>query len=224
MSPYLDCLEIEPVQEPQSGTVIWLHGLGANGHDFEPIVPMLDQPRARFIFPHAPESPVTINMGMVMPSWYDIVTLEEVPGRENAEHILSSAQRIRELIARENERGVPTSDIVLGGFSQGGALSLYVALRYPESLRGIMALSSYLILADNLDSEAHRANRDTPVLCCHGTHDPLVGCNRGRGAHDAVHDLSPSRAIQWHEFPMGHEVCPAEIETIRGWFGERFGP
>ncbi len=221
MTDLLPCVEVEPTAA-QAGTVIWLHGLGADGHDFEPIVPMLDAPHLRFVFPHAPEIPVTINMGWVMPAWYDILTLEEGPERENAAHIHASAERVRELIRRENERGVPTADIVLAGFSQGSALSLYLALRHPEPLRGVLVLSGYLILADELEAEVHDANRDTPVLFAHGSHDPLVPCDRGRRAHDRVRTLSPSRDLEWHEFPMAHEVCPDEIEAVRRWLGERF--
>jgi phospholipase/carboxylesterase len=221
VSELLDCVEIEPVAT-QAGTVIWLHGLGADGHDFEPIAPMLNAPHLRFVFPHAPEIPVTINMGWIMPAWYDILTLEEVPERENADHIRVSAERVRELVRRENERGVPTENIVLAGFSQGSALSLYLAMRHPERFRGILILSGYLILAENLEAEVHEANRDTPVLCCHGSQDPLVTRDRGRQAHDRVEALSPDRPVEWHEFPMGHEVCPEEIEVVRRWLAERF--
>jgi len=221
VSDLLDCVEIE-ASDDQVGSVIWLHGLGADGHDFESIVPMLHAPHLRYVFPHAPEIPVTINMGMIMPAWYDILTLEEVPERENAEHIRVSAERVRALIRRENERGVPTENIVLAGFSQGSALSLYLALRYPETFRGILVLSGYLILADNLVGEAHDANRDTPVLCCHGSHDPLVPRHRGREAHDMVQQLSPGRPMEWHEYPMEHAVCPEEIETVARWLAERF--
>ena len=164
---YLPCLEQNP-HEPAVASVIWMHGLGADGHDFAPIPPHLGLPAdmpVRFVFPHAPKIPVTLNMGFVMPAWYDIASLEE-HGQDEA-GIRRSCERIRRLIEREVERGVPPSKIVLAGFSQGGAMALFTALRYPERLAGIMALSAYLLLADNLAQEASEANRDVPIFQAH---------------------------------------------------------
>jgi phospholipase/carboxylesterase len=218
----LDAVVIEPTEAQSAGTVIWMHGLGANGHDFEPIVPMLDTPHLRYVFPHAPEIPVTINAGFVMPAWYDIRTLHEGPNREDREGILRSAEQIRELIQHEIDCGVPPDAILLAGFSQGAAMALYVGLRYPERLRGIMALSSYLVLPDRLQSEATAANRGTPVLMCHGEHDDTVPCSRGEAARDALIALTPDRSLEWHTYAMQHEVCPDEIAVIGEWLRRRY--
>jgi len=213
---------IEPASGEPTGSVIWLHGLGANGHDFEPIVPLLRLPRVRFVFPHAPEIPVTINGGWIMPAWYDIRTLEAGPDREDEAGIDRSAAQVEALLAREVERGVPRDAIVLAGFSQGGAMALHVGLRQPEGLRGIMALSTYLVVEERLQREAHPSNHETPMLFCHGRQDPLVPVDRGRLAHDTLATLTPDRPLRWHDFAMGHEVCPQEVEIIAGWLQERF--
>lgn len=218
----LDAVIIEPTENPSAGTVVWMHGLGANGHDFEPIVPALGTPHLRYIFPHAPEIPVTINGGFVMPAWYDIRTLQEGPEREDEEGILRSARQIRELIQREMDAGVPSSAILLAGFSQGAAMALYVGLRFPDPLRGIMALSSYLVLPDRLGAELTDANNGTPVLMCHGVSDDIVPCSRGRAARDAIQALTPNRPPEWQTYPMQHEVCPEEIAAIREWLRQRY--
>ncbi|MEZ4271439.1 MAG: dienelactone hydrolase family protein [Myxococcota bacterium] len=221
MSSVLDCVEIEP-HAPAQGTVIWLHGLGASGHDFEPIVPALGLPQIRFVFPHAPAAPVTINGGYVMPSWYDIRSLDLSSDRESAQDIRRSALKIEALIARENDRGIPTERIVVAGFSQGGAMALHVGLRYPVALCGIVSLSAYLVLPSTLSDEAHAANFTTPVLICHGVQDPTVPFQAGQHARDLVRGLSATRDISWHEFPMQHEVCPAEVSVISEWLQARF--
>ena len=219
----LDCVEIPAQSERAEGAIIWLHGLGASGHDFEPIAPILELPQVRFIFPHAPEQAVTLNRGWVMPSWYDIRSLEAGPDRESEADIRENTLRIEALIARELERGILPEDIVLAGFSQGGAMALHVGLRHEEPLKGIMALSTYLVLPDTLGSEALEANEQTPVLFCHGSEDDVVHPERGRSAHDLLQSRYPERDIRWHDFPMSHQVCPEEIEVIKAWLHERFG-
>ena len=218
----LPCVEVPPQTSEPLGTVIWLHGLGANGHDFEPLVPMLHLPQVRFVFPHAPELAVTINGGMIMPAWYDIRSLDDSPDREPIAHILDAARMIEALIAREQERGVPSGRIVLAGFSQGGAMAMHVGLRYPATLLGIMVLSAYLLLPDRLQEEAHEANHETPMLICHGQQDPMVPCQAGERARDRVQALAPQRPVVWQTFPMGHEVCVPEITLIGQWLQERF--
>lgn len=219
MSQLLPCVEINPTGATTPQTVLWLHGLGASGHDFEPIVPMLQLPHVRFVFPHAPQIPVTINGGVVMPAWYDIRSLEESNEREDPTGIKRAAQNVEDLLLREVDRGVSCSNIVLAGFSQGAAIALHVGLRWPHPLAGIMALSGYLVLPQTLQSEAHDSNRQTPILMCHGTQDPTVSVSRGRNTYELIGGLSPTRTIQWHEYEMGHSVCPEEILTVGQWLG-----
>jgi phospholipase/carboxylesterase len=217
----LPCVEVEARGEPR-GSVVWLHGLGADGHDFEPIVSLLGLPIVRFVFPNAPARPVTINGGMVMPAWYDITSLGgRGPGEREAD-VRLSARLIEAVVEREETRGVPSTRIVLAGFSQGAALALHVGVRFPRPLLGIMVLSGYEVLPETRGAEASEANRATPMLFCHGTHDPLVGMERGRRAYQAY--AGPERKAEWHEFPMGHEVSPAEIVVIRAWLGGLFAP
>jgi len=196
--------------------VLWLHGLGADGHDFEPLVPMLGLPRrlaARFVFPHAPERPVTINMGMRMRAWYDIA---ELGGRsEDAEGIRASQGLLEALIARERARGIEARRIVLAGFSQGGAIALQTGLRQPERLAGIMALSTWLPLAATLEVERSAANRDVPLFLAHGLHDEMVGIERALRSRDALEALG--YAVEYHEYAMGHAVCPEEVAAIAAW-------
>jgi phospholipase/carboxylesterase len=216
MSELLPCVEIEP-RGAARGSVVWMHGLGASGHDFEDLVPMLELPGVRFVFPHAPQHAVTINAGLIMPAWYDI-TLMSSTGGENPRHVRQSAGMIRALIEREQQRGVPAERIVIAGFSQGGAMALYVGLRYPLTLGGIMVLSGYEVLADTREPEASPANRATPLLFCHGISDPMVYLRTARDAYDA---LKEGRPAEWHEFPMAHQVCLEEVAVIRTWLHER---
>jgi len=218
MPEILPCVEIDPPGSPE-GVVVWLHGLGADGHDFEPIVPLLGLPRARFVFPHAPSLPVTINGGMVMPAWYDIVSIGG--GGETEAHVRRSAEVVRALLEREEQNGTAAERIILAGFSQGAAMALHVGTRYPRRLRGIMILSGYEVLAAAREREETLANRTTPMLFCHGTQDPVVPVAAGRLAYQA--HAHPERPAEWHEFPMGHEVSPAELTVIRQWLGARFG-
>ena len=215
----LPCVEIEARGETR-GSVVWLHGLGADGHDFEPIVPLLDRSDARFVFPNAPARPVTINGGMVMPAWYDILTLGGPGPGERAPDVRQSAGLVEALIEREERRGVASSRIVLAGFSQGAAMALHVGTRYPRPLLGIMVLSGYEVLAETREAEAGAANRATPILFCHGTQDPLVAVGRGRQAYRA-HAI-PERPTEWHEFPIAHEVSLPEIAVVRDWLEARF--
>ncbi|MEE2789005.1 MAG: alpha/beta hydrolase-fold protein [Myxococcota bacterium] len=196
--------------------VIWLHGLGASGHDFVPIVPMLKRPQTRFVFPHAPQIPVTINMGHVMPAWYDILHMGDGPNREPDGQVLQSTQRIHDLIHAERQRGVATDQMIIAGFSQGGALALHAGVRYPEPLAGIMVLSAYELRVTARASEMHPANASTPMLFCHGSMDQVVPVDRGRRAFNAYHQ--GARTCRWQEYPMGHEVCGPEVDLIRTWF------
>lgn len=213
----LSTVEVRPTG-PASGSVIWLHGLGASGDDFEPVVPHLGLPDIAFVFPEAPQRPVTVNGGYVMPSWYDILSLSWDGTRESADDVLESAAAIREIIARENERGIPTNRIVLAGFSQGAALALYTSLRLPESLAGILILSGYLLQGETLAAEAHPANAATPMLHNHGRYDEVVPLFAGRMAYDRVNH---GRDARWAEYPMGHEVSLPQIRDIGVWLRER---
>lgn len=209
----LDCVEHETGPQP-THSVLWLHGLGADGHDFAPIVPELRLPASlavRFIFPHATIQPVTINGGMAMRSWYDILTPHLVK-REDEAGIRTSEQAIQALITRENARGVPTSRIVLAGFSQGCAMTLHTGIRLKEKLAGLMGLSGYLPLIDMAAQERHSANATTPIFLAHGTHDPVVTLERAEASRAKLVDLGYS--VQWHTYPMPHSVCAQEINDI----------
>jgi phospholipase/carboxylesterase len=213
----LPCVEIEPRGEARA-SIVWLHGLGANGHDFEPIVPLLEFDDVRFVFPHAPSIPVTINGGFVMPAWYDITELALKRGHDT-DGILRSAQQVRDLVARENERGVPCERIVLAGFSQGGAIATHLALRHDERLAGLVALSTYLVLDERVDAERSDVNHALPVFQGHGTHDPMVLLDRGEALHERLVELG--HPVAWHTYPMQHAVCPQEIADLRDWLHER---
>jgi phospholipase/carboxylesterase len=218
-SELLPCVEVEP-SRPANAAVIWMHGLGADGHDFEPVLPWLGLPpesAIRFLFPHAPRIPVTLNQGMVMPAWYDIVEID-LARRHDREGILRSRESIGQLIEREEARGISTSRIVVAGFSQGGAVALDVALRWERRLAGVLALSTYLVLEDELEGELHPSNRSTPILQAHGTHDPMVPVDRGRACRDRLVSLGYS--VRWQEYPMQHEVCPDELTLIGQWLAE----
>ena len=212
----LETIEVETGREP-TGTVLWLHGLGADGHDFEPIVPELvdagERP-LRFIFPHAPVRPVSINNGMSMRAWYDILGFDRRTAQDEKGIRLADAQ-VGELIRRENARGIPTGRIVLGGFSQGGAISLFSGPRYPEKLAGIMGLSCYLLLEDLLPAERTRVNFTTPIFLAHGNQDPVVEVRRGLEARQLLE--AAGYPVQWHAYAMPHSVCPQEISDIATW-------
>ncbi|HEY7378078.1 MAG TPA: alpha/beta hydrolase fold domain-containing protein [Steroidobacteraceae bacterium] len=216
MPTLLETVEVETGPNP-GGCVIWLHGLGADGHDFEPVVAELVRPgeRAlRFVFPHAPVRPVTLNNGYAMRAWYDILGIDR-QSQQDEVGIRGSAAAVRALIARENERGVSSSRIVLAGFSQGGALALFVGLRYPERLAGIMGLSCYPVLASTLDAERQAANQETPVFLAHGTFDPMVDISLGKEGHKLLE--ARGYEVEWHTYPMPHAVSPEEIGAIAAW-------
>lgn len=215
MTPLLDAVEIESAPAPDAA-VLWLHGLGADGHDFEPVVPQLQLPRAlrvRFVFPHAPVRPVTLNMGMRMRAWYDIAQLGG--GQEDEAGIRASQAQLEALIARERARGVAARRIVLAGFSQGGAIALHTGLRHAERLAGILALSTYLPLAGMVAAQASAASRETPLFMAHGTVDDLIPVERARRSRVALADLGCK--VEWHEYPMPHAVCAEEIADIAAW-------
>jgi phospholipase/carboxylesterase len=210
----LDSIEIETSANPQR-SVVWLHGLGADGNDFAPIVPELDLPDAaiRFVFPHAPMQAVTINAGMVMRAWYDIS--DAAIRREDERGVRASQALVEALIEREKRRGTAASHLVLAGFSQGGAIALHTGVRHPERIAGIMALSCYLPLADKLAAEAEAANRDVPIFMAHGTQDPIVALERATRSRDALQ--REGYPVVWHEYRMPHSVCAEEIAAISGW-------
>jgi phospholipase/carboxylesterase len=202
-------------------SIIWLHGLGADGHDFEPIVPELDLPfPARFVFPHAPVRPITVNGGMEMRGWYDIVGFG-MNVRQDAAGIRASAAAITRLIDREIERGLTASQIVLAGFSQGGAIALHTALREPRSLAGVLALSTYLPLGETLAAERNAANAAVPIFMAHGSADPLLPLALAESSRRTLHGLG--YAVDWHVYPMPHSVCAEEIAAIAAWLAQRVG-
>jgi phospholipase/carboxylesterase len=201
--------------------VIWLHGLGADGHDFVPIVPEIRLPAqcaVRYVFPHAPVRPVTINNGMRMRAWYDILALSGA-ARQDEGGIRDSAALLHGWIDRERARGIDANRIVLAGFSQGGAIVLHGGLRYSQRLGGIMALSTYLPLHDRLAIEAADANRDLPILMCHGTGDPMLPVQMGEASRDRL--LAAGYPVEWKAYPMQHQVCTEEIEDMAAWLSAR---
>lgn len=216
--PLLPAVEITTAPEP-THAVIWLHGLGADGHDFEPVVDEFDAdrlPATRFIFPHAPERAVTINAGYVMRAWYDIVSMDFSERREDPAGVLESAAQVEALIARENARGIPDERIVLAGFSQGGAIALHTGLRHPRRLAGILALSTYVPLADTLGAEADAANRDVPIFMAHGQHDPVIPYAFGKKSGDLL--MAAGYPLEWHGYRMEHSLCLEEVRDIESWF------
>ena len=212
----LETVEIEP-ETRALACVIWLHGLGADGHDFESLVPELRlpaQPAIRFVFPHAPMRPVTINGGYRMRAWYDILALDR-SAPQDATGIRESAASVRALIEREGERGVPPDRVILAGFSQGGAIALYEGLRHPTRLAGLLALSTYLPLQDTLAAEAHPANAAVPIFMAHGTLDPTVPFALGDGSRRLL--VGRGYDVRFRTYPMGHSVCLEEIQDIRAF-------
>lgn len=214
MTELLEVIELETGMNPTT-SVIWLHGLGADGHDFEAVVPELDLPAipVRFVFPHAPMQPVTINAGMVMRAWYDVS--DAAIWREDEAGVRASQAHLDALIARERKRGISANQILLAGFSQGGAIALHTGLRHRERLAGIMALSCCLPIADKLAAEAHAANRDVPVFMGHGTEDPIVALTRAVESRELLR--REGYTVDWHEYRMPHAVCAEEIRDISTW-------
>lgn len=219
----LEYVEVATGPAP-TASVIWMHGLGADGYDFVSIVKELQvntlpglEGGVRFIFPHAPTRPVTINNGYVMRAWYDIKLIDLVR-QEDEPGIRESQGQIEALIAQEEKRGIPARRIVLAGFSQGGAITLQTGLRHPERLAGLMVLSSYLPLAASVEAEAGAANRDVPIFMAHGTRDPVVQLPRATTSREQLEKLGYKP--EWHEYPMEHSVCLEEVQAMREWLGK----
>jgi len=219
MEKFLETIEIETGKSP-AASVIWLHGLGADGNDFVPIVNELDltgAPAIRFVFPHAPVRPVTINNGMMMRAWYDVLLgdLEGKSRRADEQGVRESQALVNALIEREAGRGIATEKIVIAGFSQGGAVTLQTGLRYPKKLAGMMALSTYLPLPDSLGQEAAPANKQTPIFMAHGVHDGVIPLVMGAGSMTLLTGMG--HPVEWHQYPMQHSVCAEEIGDIGAW-------
>ncbi len=221
----LPSVKIETGPQPEFA-VIWLHGLGADGHDFEPIVPelKLDQsPAVRFIFPHAPKRPVTINGGMEMRAWYDIYFTGD-SGAEtfkgNQDHIKESAKQLTDLIEHEVASGIPPNHIILAGFSQGGAISLYAGLRYDKPLAGMLALSTYLPMPETLADEGAPANKTIPMFMAHGLQDATIPIAVGKATEEKM--TQAGHNIEWHQYPMAHSVSTDEIQDISVWLKKIF--
>ena len=217
----LATVEVETAVNP-ARSVIWLHGLGADGHDFEPVVPQLVRPGGpawRFVFPHAPVRPVTLNGGLPMRAWYDISGLNRHAAQDEA-GARAADEAIRALIRRENERGVATSNIVLAGFSQGGAMAMYTGTRLPEKLAGVIGLSCYTLLADSFASERQAANQDTPIFMAHGSFDPVVAPALGEEARARL--VAAGYTVEWHSYPMAHSVCAEELALIATFLRQLF--
>ena len=213
-----DPIEIDTGPQP-TASIIWLHGLGADGHDFEPIVPELGlsgSPAVRFVFPQAPYRSVTVNGGATMRAWYDIA-IDERGFRQDEAHIRDSEQTLRRLIEQERERGIDSRRIVLAGFSQGAAIALHTGLRYPQPLAGIMALSMPVPLPERIASELNAANARVPVFLAHGTQDQVVPYPMGEYGHHLLEQIG--LPVEWHSYPMGHTVTQEEVADIRAWLG-----
>lgn len=212
----VETVEVETGPRPRAA-VVWLHGLGADGYDFEPVVPALGLPAAlpvRFVFPHAPFQPVTINGGAVMRAWYDVYQLGSVR-REDERGVRASQAVVEELLAREKARGVEARRLGVAGFSQGGAIALQTGLRHAERLAGILALSTYLPLHQTVEQEASAAARGVPIFMAHGVHDPLIPIERARQSRDRLRALGYQ--VEWREYPMAHAVCPEEVRDVGAW-------
>jgi len=213
---------IEP-KGTATASVIWLHGLGASGDDFVPVVPYLPASvtqRTRFVFPHAPERPITINMGMVMRGWYDIAQIN-LTRQQDAEGVRDSEKLLTGYISAELDKGILAENIVLAGFSQGGAIALHTGLRYPARLAGIMALSTYLPLAETLEKERHAANADTPIFMGHGSRDGVISIQQAEDSRELLKTLGYT--VEWHSYPMEHSVSPEEIQDIGVWLSTCLG-
>jgi phospholipase/carboxylesterase len=215
----LPSVEIETASDP-TASIIWLHGLGADGNDFVPVVPELKLPptiAVRFVFPHAPVRKVTINNGAAMRAWYDISS-KDLNNRADIAGVRQSQADVEALIAREESRGIAASRIVLAGFSQGGVIALHTALRHAERLAGVIALSTYLVLPDKLPEEAAAANRDLPIFMGHGTADQVVRFEWGDASHRAL--VANGYRVEWHAYRMEHSVCMEEVQAIGAWLGK----
>lgn len=221
MASLLPCVEFETGANPNA-SVIWLHGLGADGHDFPPLVPALRLPASaaiRFVFPHAPQRAVTVNQGITMRAWYDILALS-VPREIDAGTFVDACSSINALIRREIKRGIAPSRIVLAGFSQGGAVALHAALTFPQRLAGVMALSTYVGDEAGLCAQRHSANRQLPIFQAHGTADEAVPLVLAQHAHHVLSERL-NLPVTWRQYVMAHTVCPSEVKDIRVWLVEQ---
>lgn len=220
MSSVLPHITLETGNSPQH-SIIWLHGLGADGEDFVPVAEEMRLPIAvRYIFPHAPKQPVTINGGFVMRAWYDIAAAE-IHARQDEQGIRASQAEIEKLIAQEKQRGVAAKNIFLAGFSQGGAVVLQTGLRHAEKLGGLLALSTYLPLAETLADEASNAAKQTPIFMAHGRSDPIVPYSLGKNSADKLSESGYQ--LEWHDYAMPHSVCMEEMNDIADWLTQRLG-
>jgi phospholipase/carboxylesterase len=222
MANPLNAAITEPVATHRT-SIIWLHGLGADGNDFVPIVPELHLPGnlgVRFVFPHAPVRPVTINGGMAMRAWYDVRNMD-LRREEDAAAIEESASIIEQYIATEVNAGIPSTQIILAGFSQGGAMALHTGLRYPSKLGGLLALSAYLPLPERFLNEASPANKTTPIMMCHGTYDQVIPVSAGKQSCDFLKQTGYT--VNWHSYPMEHSVCLEEVQAIGAWLQSILG-
>ncbi|MCW8901256.1 MAG: alpha/beta hydrolase [Gammaproteobacteria bacterium] len=218
MSDFLPCVEINPAHATHS--IVWLHGLGADGHDFEPIVNELNLNHPiRFIFPHAPEMSVTVNNGLSMPAWYDITTAK-IDAAQDEAGIKKSQQAILALLEREIERGIPSNNIILAGFSQGGAIALHTGLRYEKPLAGIMGLSTYLPLVNSVANEVSDANKQTPIFLAHGSYDPIIPYPLAVETQATLNKLNYATELKKYE--MEHSVCVEEVDDISHWINRVF--
>lgn len=216
----LPYVEVNP-NKPAKAAVIWLHGLGDSGNGFAPIVPELKLPEElaiRFVFPHAPTRPVTINNGMSMRAWYDITSLD-FNHRADRQGVDESTELVAELIEKEIEQGIPANKIVLAGFSQGGVIALHLGTRFNQTLAGIMSMSSYMCEPEKLKDEVHAANKNTPVFVAHGTHDDVVPIFMGNAAYKVLE--SNHYPVTWHEYAMQHNVCVQQLNDISAWLQEK---
>ncbi len=220
--PLLPALELATNHNP-TASVIWLHGLGADGHDFVPVVKELQLPGTlpvRFIFPHAPQQPVTINNGMVMRAWYD-VSYDGLERRTDDAGVLKSVEAVNDLIAREIARGIPPRRIVLAGFSQGGAVVLTAGTRHPQRLGGILALSTYLPMPEQLGTAGSDANRSVPIFMAHGQQDNVIPLRMAEASRAALE--AQGYPVTWHTYPMAHSLCMEEVEALSRWLQQHLG-
>ncbi|MCV2886185.1 alpha/beta hydrolase [Aestuariibacter sp. AA17] len=220
MTEQLPYVEVNPNQA-HDAVVVWLHGLGDSGNGFAPIVPVLDLPddhRIRFVFPHAPVRPVTINNGMQMRAWYDIKSLD-FGSRADIDGVNASAAQVKQLIDAEIEKGIPSDRIILAGFSQGGVIAYHLATQYDKTLAGVLTLSTYMCEPENVGKLAHKANKGTPFMACHGQFDEVVPIYMGKAAYQVMEDLGYN--ITWHEYGMQHNVCEQELKDISAWLRTR---
>lgn len=216
----LPSIDVNP-NKPHDAVVIWLHGLGDSGHGFAPIVEQLNlsqEMAVRFVFPHAPVIPVTINNGYEMRAWYDIKSMD-LESRADEAGVRASAEKVKHLIEHEIAQGIPSERIILAGFSQGGVIAIHLATRFEQPLGGLLAMSTYMCAPQKLEAEAHQSNRDIKALMCHGMHDDVVPMTAGANACDVLRSVGYD--VEWQEYPMQHNVCMEQIQAISTWIQQR---